>query len=93
MRIRDLSGGEIRYLEIKLILNSKTSFIILDEPFNGLSPLLVEAVVGWILEASKTKGVIVADHNIKAVHKVANRFMILHNCCLKEISDDKESII
>lgn len=31
-KIRELSGGEIRYLEIRLMLMSKAPFVILDEP-------------------------------------------------------------
>jgi ABC-type lipopolysaccharide export system ATPase subunit len=36
-KIKHLSGGELRYLEIKLILNN-SKFVLLDEPYNGLSP-------------------------------------------------------
>ncbi len=92
VKIGYLSGGEIRYLEIKLILNSNSPFILLDEPFNGLSPLLIETVTEWIIEADRTKGIIIIDHNIKVVHKVANRYMVLNNCCLKEINYSKELI-
>ncbi len=35
-KVGTLSGGELRYLEIKLILNASYKFILLDEPFNGL---------------------------------------------------------
>ena len=41
-KIQDLSGGESRYLEVKLLLNTDTQFVLLDEPFNGISPLHVE---------------------------------------------------
>jgi ABC-type lipopolysaccharide export system ATPase subunit len=39
-KIAQLSGGELRYLEIKLVLCSPSKF--LDEPYNGLSPLMIE---------------------------------------------------
>jgi ABC-type branched-subunit amino acid transport system ATPase component len=29
----------LRYLEIKLVLCSPSKFVLLDEPYNGLSPL------------------------------------------------------
>lgn len=32
--IKSLSGGEIRYLEIKLILSNSSKFVLLDEPYN-----------------------------------------------------------
>ena len=37
-KISYLSGGELRYLEIKLLLHTDCKFILLDEPFNGLDP-------------------------------------------------------
>jgi len=39
-KIGVLSGGEGRYLEIRLILESGAKFVLLDEPFNGISPLM-----------------------------------------------------
>jgi ABC-type lipopolysaccharide export system ATPase subunit len=41
-KIKHLSGGELRYLEIKLILNNSSKFVLLDEPYNGLSPIMIE---------------------------------------------------
>lgn len=38
-KINELSGGELRYLEIKLILFCSAKYILLDEPFNGISPV------------------------------------------------------
>ena len=34
-----LSGGEIRLVEILLILYSKANYLLLDEPFNGVAPI------------------------------------------------------
>jgi ABC-type lipopolysaccharide export system ATPase subunit len=34
----------LRYLEIKLVLCSPVKFVLLDEPYNGLSPLMIEKV-------------------------------------------------
>jgi ABC-type lipopolysaccharide export system ATPase subunit len=38
-KIAQLSDGELRYLEIKLVLCSPSKFVLLDEPYSGLSPL------------------------------------------------------
>lgn len=43
-KVSHLSGGELRYLEIKIILDNSSKFVLLDEPYNGLSPLMVEKV-------------------------------------------------
>ena len=52
-KIWQLSGGELRYLEIKLILSKSSNFILLDEPYNGLSPIMIEKVNDLIIENSK----------------------------------------
>jgi len=44
-KINNLSSGEQRYLEIHLIIHSDSMFSLLDEPFNGLSPINREKVI------------------------------------------------
>lgn len=78
-KIKHLSVGELKYLEIKLILSSKTYFAILDEPFSGLSPLLIEKVKELIFKESKNKGIIIADHNYKTVLQFATKLYLLKN--------------
>lgn len=88
----ELSGGELRYTEIKLILWCDTPFILLDEPFNGLSPIAAEAIREQINIAAQSKGIILTDHNFREVHKCVNRIMLLHDCYLKEVKDPEELI-
>lgn len=57
-KVNSLSGGELRYFEIKLLLNLPSKFVLLDEPFTGLSPILIESIVNLIRSASAWKGVI-----------------------------------
>lgn len=91
-KIRELSGGELRYFETKLILNSPVSFILLDEPFNGLSPIAAESVRSLIAESARHRGIILTDHNFREVHKIANRIMLLDECYLKEVKNAEELI-
>ncbi|REG99158.1 ATP-binding cassette domain-containing protein [Flavobacterium aquicola] len=90
-KISHLSGGELRYLEIKIILYNSSKFALLDEPYNGLSPLLVEKVNELIAENSKTKGIIISDHNYENVIKVSNKLILLkegkahHLLCKEEL--------
>lgn len=86
-KVKDLSGGELRYLEIMLVLNSPAPFILLDEPFNGLSPVTVEKIQEQISASARSKGIVITDHNFRAVHKVANKYMLLNECYLKEVKE------
>lgn len=76
-KVSHLSGGELRYLEIKIILNNSSKFVLLDEPYNGLSPLMVEKVNELIAANSKTKGIIISDHNYENVIKISTKLVLL----------------
>jgi len=90
-KVAHLSGGELRYLEIKIILYNSSKFVLLDEPYNGLSPLMVEKVNELIVANSKTKGIIISDHNYENVIKVSNELILLkegkahHLLCKEEL--------
>ncbi len=89
-KVSNLSGGELRYVEIKLLLNSKAKFILLDEPFNGISPLMIETIKPLIVEASHTKGIMLTDHDYRNVMDVANSYRLLFDGGLKQIKDEKD---
>jgi len=91
-KVSELSGGELRYLEIKLLLKTESKFILLDEPFNGVSPLLVEYIRGLIVESSKAKGIILTDHDYKNVLDVANRYCLIYDGGIKTVTS-KEGLI
>jgi ABC-type multidrug transport system ATPase subunit len=89
-KVRNLSGGELRYLEIKLLLSIGSEFILLDEPFNGVSPLLIEEIKKLIIENSKTKGIILTDHDYRNVLSVANKIYLMKNGSIKEMKTKDE---
>jgi lipopolysaccharide export system ATP-binding protein len=91
-KISNLSGGELRYLEIKLLLNTDSKFVLLDEPFNGVSPMLVDEIKELILEISKFKGIILTDHDYRNVLDVANRYCLIFDGGIKLIEDKLELV-
>ena len=91
-KISYLSGGELRYLEIKLLLHTDCKFILLDEPFNGVSPILVGEIKKLILKTSEFKGIILTDHDYRNVLDVANQFCMIYDRGIKRI-DDKEELV
>lgn len=91
-KIKELSGGEQRYLEIKLILYYPVPYIFLDEPFNALAPVAAKAIREHITLCSRDKGIFLTDHNFREVHKVVNRILLLHDCYLKEVKEPEELI-
>lgn len=88
-RVSELSGGERRYLEAKLLLFGDTKFVLLDEPFDFLSPLLVDNLTKYIKERSAHKGIVITDHNYSKVTEVATRLLLLREGVLMELTDQK----
>ena len=74
-----LSGGRLRLFEILLLLNSPASFCLLDEPFSGLTPVLVERLKIYIHQIKMTKGIIITDHLYRQVVSLADSLYILTN--------------
>lgn len=91
-KISQISGGELRYLEIKLLLHVNCKFTLLDEPFNGVSPLMIESIKELIVKMSKHKGIILTDHDYRNVLDVANRFCLIFDGGIKEIHDKQELV-
>ena len=91
-KIRNLSGGESRYLEVKLLLNLDTLFVLLDEPFNGISPLHIDIVKKIITDSSLKKGIILTDHDYRNVLDVANKYYLLFDGGLKPVKTKQDLI-
>lgn len=91
-KIHQLSGGELRYLEIKLILENNSKFVLLDEPYNGLSPIMIDIVNQLIIENSQTKGIIITDHNYENVIKISTQLVLMKDGKTHHLKDKKELI-
>lgn len=87
---RNLSGGEKKIVEALLIIYSDSKFVLLDEPFNGLSPKMTTELQKIIKEQSGQKGIIISDHRYMEVIDIANEIYLLSDTYLKQIKDLKE---
>lgn len=85
MRIGDLSGGNRRLVEALLIIYSDAKYILLDEPFSQLSPLVSQQLKEHILKVSQQKGFVITDHYYQQILDVSSRIVLIHNGCNYEI--------
>ena len=85
-KIGELSEGLLKYFQIFIFLQSSVPFIILDEPFAGLSPVAVEHVIELLKEAKKSKGIIISDHNYEAINKISDKLMFMQDGQTREIA-------
>jgi branched-chain amino acid transport system ATP-binding protein len=76
----DLSGGEQQMLAIARALVREPKIVLLDEPFEGLAPIIVRDLLGTcrtLAEAGQT--IVVVDQNTSAAMTLADRVYILNN--------------
>ncbi|MBP6920314.1 MAG: LPS export ABC transporter ATP-binding protein [Candidatus Omnitrophica bacterium] len=73
-----LSGGERRRLEITRALVTNPSFILLDEPFSGIDPIIVGEAQEIIKELrDKGLGILLTDHNVRETLSITDRAYLI----------------
>ncbi|QKJ30844.1 ATP-binding cassette domain-containing protein [Mucilaginibacter mali] len=87
-----LSGGELRQLEMLMILYSNADFILLDEPFTHVSPVQSDVFKQQLRKAAKTKGIIVTDHQYYNIVDVSDRIILIDNGYTRHLSDPEELV-
>lgn len=75
--INELSGGQRRLVEVYIIIKSTSKFILLDEPFSHLTPLLIETIKELIEEEKKNKGFLITDHLYNHIVDINNDLYLL----------------
>ncbi|RAW02190.1 ATP-binding cassette domain-containing protein [Pseudochryseolinea flava] len=86
------SGGELRFLELVLILCSDAKFCLLDEPFTGLSPVMIERAIALMQHAKKEKGIVVTDHRYRDVTQCSDRLYYLSSGRLRQIDSEEQLV-
>jgi branched-chain amino acid transport system ATP-binding protein len=88
-----LSGGEQQMLAIARVLRSGARTVLLDEPTEGLAPVIVEAI-GELIRTMKADGitVLLVEQNVRFATGVADRHHIVVHGHVAQSLDNAEVI-
>ena len=92
-----LSGGEQQMLAIARVLISRPELLLLDEPSEGIAPLLVQVIMETLQELSRSGlTILLVDANLKMASQVGTRHYIMASGLItreatsQEILEDEE---
>jgi branched-chain amino acid transport system ATP-binding protein len=76
---RSLSGGQQKLLELGRLLMLDPDIIILDEPFAGVHPRLMEKIYEYInVVYEQGKAFIIISHDMDSIFALSKRLLVLH---------------
>ncbi len=78
-KIKHLSGGEQRIIEIYVILLSDTKFCMLDEPFSQVMPKHIIKIKDIIISEKQRKGIIITDHMFDHIIDISDQLYLINN--------------
>jgi lipopolysaccharide export system ATP-binding protein len=74
-----LSGGERRRVEITRALVARPAFLLLDEPFVGIDPIVVQDIQAIIRRLrDRDIGILITDHSVRETLSVTDRAYIMY---------------
>ena len=78
-RIKYLSTGIRRYYEVMMLLSLDRDYYLLDEPFSGIDPILIEKICGKIISKKLDgKSFLIVDHYHRYIQDIADSYLKIH---------------
>ncbi|WP_163536629.1 ABC transporter ATP-binding protein [Gracilibacillus sp. YIM 98692] len=96
-KIHRFSKGMQRQVAFWLALCAMPDYLILDEPFDGLDPVIRKKIKSWIIQdvAEREMTVMISSHNLREVEDICDAIGIIHRGKLlleKDLDDLKSDI-
>ncbi|MCA9970536.1 MAG: ABC transporter ATP-binding protein [Anaerolineales bacterium] len=93
-----LSGGQQQMLAVARALVADNKLLLIDEPSEGLAPVIIEQMIAAIQKLSETTTVLLVEQNFIVASKLAERYVIIEegqsvkHGLMADLVEDKETI-
>jgi urea transport system ATP-binding protein len=74
----ELSHGQKQWLEIGMLLAQEPRLLLVDEPAAGMTPAEREKTTSILVEAAKTRAVVVVEHDMEFVRRLNCKVTVLN---------------
>lgn len=74
----ELSHGQKQWLEIGMLLAQEPRLLLVDEPAAGMTPAEREKTTEMLVEAAKTRAVVVVEHDMEFVRRLNCKVTVLN---------------
>ena len=74
----ELSHGQKQWLEIGMLLAQEPRLLLVDEPAAGMTPAEREHTTEILVEAARTRAVVVVEHDMEFIRRLNCRVTVLH---------------
>lgn len=94
----NLSGGQQQMLAVARALVADNKLLLIDEPSEGLAPVIIEQMIEAIQQLSTDTTVLLVEQNFVVAGKLAERYVIIEEGqsvktgLMEDLVDDEETI-